>query len=122
MPTEQIDKELQAELSKKLGIAPLPKTPLGRKDDTSKPRMGLVLGDFSRALEQVAALGTVGAIKYADSNWLEVKDGQKRYLDALLRHLFAHLRGEHDDKETGLSHLTAVAWNALAVLELQERK
>lgn len=93
----------------------------GLKYDTHKPRMALVLGDFARAMEQVSALGTVGAIKYEDSNWLAVEDGEQRYLDALLRHLFAHLRGESQDEETGLSHLTAVAWNALAVLELQER-
>lgn len=85
------------------------------KHDEGKPRAGLVLGDFSRALLEVAKVGTFGAEKYSDHGWLSVEDNRARYLDALWRHLLAK---EERDSESGYSHLAHVAWNALAVLEL----
>ena len=53
---------------------------------------------------------------------LHVKDGQKRYTDAMSRHLLQDLSGEVYDQESGLHHATAVAWNALARLELTLRE
>lgn len=47
----------------------------------------------------------------------------QRYLDALVRHLLAMVVDPDGlDPETGLPHLAHVAWNALAVLELQARR
>lgn len=94
----------------------------GRKDDSSKPMVGLMLADFAFALEEVARLTTFGAKRYAPGNWLHVKDGQKRYTDAMSRHLLQDLSGEVYDQESGLHHATAVAWNALARLELTLRE
>lgn len=90
----------------------------GAKDDTDKPRMGLVLGGFHNALVEVAKVGTYGAAKYSDDGWQHVADGQARYTDAMLRHIFG---AGNTDPETGLLHMAHAAWNALAVLELMLR-
>ena len=94
----------------------------GAKLDAGKVRPGLVLGDFSNALLAVSEVGTYGANKYTDHGWLEVNDGVNRYKDAMQRHLLKHNTGELIDDETDLTHLAAVAWNVLAMLELTIRK
>jgi hypothetical protein len=89
----------------------------GAKLDAGKPRVGLVLGGFSRALLAVAAVGTYGATKYTPNGWRSVPDGAERYADAMGRHLLQEAECS-DDPETGLPHAAHVAWNALARLEL----
>ena len=98
-------------------IAPQPAG--GVKYDAGKPRYGLVLGGFSRALERVVQVGTFGANKYRDDGWLSVPGGPGRYTDAMLRHHFAEACGEELDGESGMLHAAHRAWNALAVLELK---
>lgn len=93
----------------------------GAKLDAGKPRLGLVLGDFARALVEIGKVGTYGAEKYSPNGWLDVPDGPERYLDALYRHLLADASGELHDPESGLPHLAHCAWNCLAVLELHLR-
>jgi len=93
----------------------------GAKLDQGKNRLGLVLGDFSRALQAVGMVGTLGASKYTDHGWIKVENGINRYTDALYRHLLKHSEGECLDPETGLPHLAHIAWNSLAVLEFYER-
>ena len=74
---------------------------------------------FPRALTAVAELSCIGAKKYSWKGWSEVPDGIIRYSDALGRH---ELRIEDDfsrrDPDTGVLEAAAVAWNALARLEL----
>lgn len=93
----------------------------GAKLDAGKVRLDLVLGSFARALEAVGRVGTSGASKYTDNGWLSVPAGTSRYRDALLRHYLQDKRGEYEDRETGHAHLAHMAWNALAVLELELR-
>ena len=94
----------------------------GAKDDKAKPMAGVLL-DFSRALQAVVDVGTYGAKKYTRTGWATVPEGSQRYTDALVRHLLAmDVDPDGLDKETGLPHLAHVAWNALAVLELQARR
>jgi hypothetical protein len=71
------------------------------KFDSEKPRMDLLP---TVALEEIAKVLTFGAVKYSSWNWAQ---GLKwsRLLGAACRHLFAYMRGEDKDKETGLSHL-----------------
>lgn len=97
-----------------------PSTP-GAKLDADKIDLDLVLGDFALALEEVGKVGTFGANKYSRSGWITVSRGIARYSSAMLRHYFAHKRGELTDKDSGLYHLSHLAWNALAVLELIKR-
>lgn len=98
---------------------PVPQPAGGVKYDAGKPRYGLVLGGFPRALERVVQVGTFGANKYSDDGWLSVDDGHARYTDAMLRHHFAEAGGEELDGESGMLHAAHRAWNALAVLELK---
>ena len=94
----------------------------GAKDDKAKPMAGVLL-DFSRALQAVVDVGTYGAKKYTRTGWVAVSDAETRYTDAMMRHLLAmDVDPDGLDKETGLPHLAHIAWNALAVLELQARR
>jgi Domain of unknown function (DUF5664) len=93
----------------------------GRKDDTTKPRLDLVLGDFALALQEVGKVGTIGATKYDDSNWLKVDNGLERYASAMLRH-YLESKTSPLDTESGRLHVAHMAWNALAVLELTLRE
>ena len=90
----------------------------GAKLDAGKPRAGLVIAGFSRALYAVSEVGTFGAKKYTDFGWLSVPDGIDRYHDALFRHLLAEGAGEEYDQESDCLHAAHAAWNALARLEL----
>lgn len=94
----------------------------GAKLDQGKNRLGLVLGEFARSLWEVGSVGTFGAAKYSDSGWLQVPDGERRYIDAMMRHLMSDLRGEKLDRESQLPHLAHAAWCCLAVLDLRLRK
>jgi hypothetical protein len=90
----------------------------GAKLDAGKNRMGLVLGGFATALEQVSRVGTEGAAKYTDNGWMEVKNGPERYIDAALRHIFEHLKGKTIDPDFNQLHLAHASWDLLAALEL----
>lgn len=103
---------------------PLGKSPKesGVKLDAGKNRLGLVMCGFARALQEVGKVGTYGAGKYSDNGWMDVPDGERRYTDALFRHLMAESSGELLDRETRLRHAAHAAWNALARLDLALRK
>ena len=95
-------------------------TDKGVKLDGEKPRMDLVLRGFSHAIEDIADVGTYGAHKYTDDGWQSVDNGIERYLSAMIRHYLKYRQGEMYDTESELPHLSHMAWNALAVLELWE--
>lgn len=93
----------------------------GEKYDEGKPLAGLVLMDFARALQAVVEVGTYGAKKYEERGWLSVPMANKRYTDALWRHLLANAHTQYDE-ESNLEHLAHAAWNILALLELRRRE
>ena len=74
----------------------------GKKFDSEKPMLYLLP---PKSINEVGKVLTYGAQKYDPENWRKVDDLQNRYTSAALRHIFAHMEGEEDDKETGLSHL-----------------
>lgn len=82
----------------------------GHKDDAEKIRMDLLPFE---ALEEVAKVLTFGDKKYGANTWQHVEFAEERYTAALLRHLSAHMKGERIDPESGLSHLSHMATNAL---------
>jgi hypothetical protein len=99
-------------------VAKACKTAVGKdgsgKDDRAdgKPRWDLLpLAE----IEDIVRVYTEGAKKYADNSWQDIPDGFNRYLGALMRHLVAYTKGERYDKE-GFMHLSAVCWNAIALL------
>lgn len=94
----------------------------GAKLDLGKNQVGLMIEGFPRALEAVAEVTTYGAKKYTPNGWKSVPDAEKRYTDAMYRHLLKFSAGEIIDKESGLPHLAHACWNMLAVQELVLRR
>jgi len=84
----------------------------GMKFDDKKPQLSLIDPKF---IKELGSLMTFGAKKYAPDNWKLVKDGKTRYKNALLRHLYSYLDGELTDEDSGETHLTCVAFNAMAL-------
>lgn len=84
----------------------------GRKNDDGKVRLDLLP---TEALEEIAKVLTFGAKKYAAHNW---RRGfvWSRTVAAMLRHLYAWMRGEDKDPESGLSHMAHVGCNVLFLL------
>lgn len=80
----------------------------GLKYDTGKLQYSLIPPETLKALASVL---TFGAQKYAPDNWKLVEDGERRYLDALFRHLEAYRSGEKVDPESGLPHLSHALTN-----------
>lgn len=97
----------------------------GKKFDSGKNKIGMVLSYFSLSIPSVGLVGTFGNKKYGngfhDSNWDKVENGKERYLDALIRHLFSYMSGTKIDLESGRPHLAHAAWNVLALLEMDLR-
>lgn len=91
----------------------------GVKYDDGKLAYNLVPMD---ALDEVVKRFTHGAAKYAPGNWQTVDNAVERYSAALMRHYSAYRQGERMDPEApGLSHIAAVAWNALVLVWFELR-
>lgn len=84
----------------------------GAKFDGAKLRLDLVP---VQSLEALADIYTYGANKYAENNWLK---GIKfsRIIGAVLRHIYAWMRGEDLDPESQRPHLAHAAWGLFALL------
>lgn len=95
---------------------------IGTKHDSGKAKAGLMMRDFAKALQKIAAVTTFGATRYAPGNWRKVEGKEERYSDAMYRHLLAHESGEEIDADSGLPHLAHAAWNVIALLELQQER
>jgi hypothetical protein len=85
----------------------------GAKLDAHKLQADLLL-DFRDALLAVASISDFGARKYTRHGWIDVPNGQERYMAALLRHLLQ----EGNDPDSGLPHKWHALWNLLAVVQL----
>jgi hypothetical protein len=89
----------------------------GVKFDQDKPRMDLL---DARAIEQLALVLSFGAKKYAAHNWRKGLS-KSRLIAAALRHIFAYLRGENNDPESGLSHVAHAMCCCMFLLGLEHR-
>lgn len=89
----------------------------GVKFDTDKPRMDLL---DAYAIEQLSLVLGFGAIKYDAHNWRKGLS-KSRLIAAALRHLFAYLRGEDKDSESGLSHVAHAMCCCMFLLGLEHR-
>ena len=88
----------------------------GSKFDGDKERFDLIP---MRPLIALARLFTKGAKKYGVRNWEKgIQSG--RLFSAMIRHAFKYWGGEKLDPEDGQHHLTAVMWNAMCLMELEE--
>lgn len=103
-------------MSDERGTTPEDLAKLGVKFDTNKPQMELLSPMW---VEGVAKVLTFGAKKYSSHNWRKGIH-QSRLIGAALRHLFAYLRGQNYDPETGLSHLAHASCCIMFAEELRE--
>src|SRR5690242_15180617 len=71
------------------------------------------------ALLEVAKALQFGAKKYASWNWAK-GISYSRVLGAILRHVFAYMKGEDKDPETGISHIAHAACGCLFILHYEK--
>lgn len=97
----------------------------GAKADSGKIKPWLCISGFSRALEEVSKVTTVGAEKYTPNGWSTVENGSERYMEAFARHMMKLGQGEIFDNGPGgigTYHKAQMIWNLLASLELELRR
>lgn len=85
------------------------KEEFGVKFDGEKLRFDLIPPECEAML---AAVLTMGAMKYAPDNWQHVEGFDWRYYNAKARHSNQRRLGEVFDAESGLPHSAHAAWNA----------
>ena len=89
----------------------------GQKHDQDKPRLDYL---DPYAMEEVAKVLTFGSAKYGAYNWQKgIESG--RLIAACLRHVFAFMRGEENDPESGLSHLAHAMCCLMFLIWMQKR-
>jgi hypothetical protein len=88
------------------------------KHDAEKPDYSLMP---TEAMDEIAAVWTFGQRKYAAFNWAG-GFAWRRPLAAALRHIYAFLRGEDKDPESGLSHLAHAVCCLSMVITFQKNK
>ena len=94
--TENVKKwEAQAKVAKKKSKNG------GIKFDDDKPDYSLIPPN---ALDDVAKVLTIGAKKYDRHNWKKLDNINDRYFAAAQRHMWALLKDETHDPETGIHH------------------
>jgi hypothetical protein len=83
----------------------------GVKFDKGKTRFSLLPMEI---IEALAVLFTRGAEKYEAHNWKKMED-TSRYYDAMMRHMINMNNEDPYDRQTGVHHAVAFAWNALCL-------
>ena len=73
------------------------------------------------SLEEMVKVLEIGSEKYDDHNW---KKGLpfNEVSESLLRHMFAFMKGEDNDKESGKLHLAHVMCNAMFLIYMHREK
>jgi len=82
-----------------------------REPDTGKGRPDLIT---PFAIERLSKWYSLGSLKYGDRNW-EKGMPFSRYTASMFRHLIAWMKGDKSE-----CHLSAIAWNAFAIMHHQE--
>lgn len=89
----------------------------GVKHDKEKAPLSW-LGPFRFTLSNVAKIfAGHGLRKYSKDNWKYVENGEIRYIDAALRHIFAYTDEEVLDPDSGQNHLEHAICNLLMARE-----
>ena len=110
-PTQEDDGEPEPP-----NLPPRPVSTDEAKADREKPRWDLLPPG---PVSDIVSVLSYGAEKYRPNGWQTVPGARRRYLAALLRHLFAHMAGEKVDPESGLTHLSHVACNVVFLLAFE---
>lgn len=90
------------------------------KYDADKLDWSLIPWD---SVEEILKVLEFGKIKYSSWNW-STGEGFKytRVFNSLIRHLFAWVRGEDNDPESGLSHLAHAGCNIFFLIYFVKNK
>lgn len=88
----------------------------GMRYDANKLRYDLIP---QQILDELAAIYSYGAGKYADDNWRQGMRWRRVYGSAM-RHLAAAQHGEELDPESGLPHLSHALWNIATLMVYQK--
>jgi len=86
-----------------------------KKNDQNKLRHSLFP---VKALEDILECFELGAEKYGSYNW-KACETPTRYLDAALRHISAHRKGERMDIESDLPPLAHAICSLIILMELE---
>lgn len=90
----------------------------GLKYDDAKPRTDLI---SSTAMLEIGRVLAYGAVKYGPNNWRKgISWG--RLIGAVLRHVFAWMRGEDCDPESGLPHLSHAITTLMMLVEFEQTR
>jgi hypothetical protein len=84
----------------------------------SKLKWSLV--DFD-SLEEMVKVLEFGIEKYEIDNW-KLGMPTLEICESMLRHLFAYMRGENSDSESGLSHIGHIMCNAMFLSYMEKNK
>lgn len=76
-----------------------------KKFDQDKPSLANISMIPMEVLNEVGEVFKFGAAKYGTNNW-RIGFSWLRVSSAVLRHIFAWLRGESNDPESGYNHLS----------------
>lgn len=74
------------------------------------------------ATTEMAAVMTLGAIKYEPNNWTKGQPIVKGLCGSGLRHLFAYMLGQDRDPETGMHHGAHLMCNGAFMVEQEYRR
>jgi hypothetical protein len=72
------------------------------------------------AISAYSRVAEFGAIKYEPWNWAKGLP-RMQIAASLIRHLWAYMRGEDNDPESGLAHTDHILWNAVALVYHHDR-
>lgn len=89
-----------------------------KRFNKGKPKWSFV--DFE-SLEPLVKVLEYGAKKYSKNNWKKGTTTEET-CESLLRHTFAFLSGEDNDKESGLSHIGHIQANAMFLAYVMKHK
>lgn len=70
---------------------------------------------FQEITESYVRVAEFGANKYAPWNWSK-GIARVQLCCSLLRHVFAYIRGQNNDPDSGLCHADHILWNAAALV------
>ena len=86
--------------------------------DSGKSRVDLIP---VLATEELGRVMAYGAEKYSIHNWAKHAGrwSWSQLIASALRHIYAWMRGEDDDKESGLNHLAHAMANLAMLIDLQ---
>lgn len=71
---------------------------------------------FEEIAKAYVRVAEFGAMKYSAWNWTSGTGlPRAQIIRSLLSHVFAYMRGEDIDKDSGLSHTDHILWNAVAL-------